>query len=139
MNNEPHLSCEIEGEVPFYDLDPAQIVWHGNYLNYFEYARQALFAQRGIDLNEFSRRTRYIFPISKTTTKHIYPLRHKDVYICKATLMEARTRIILDFQIRLRDKGIICAEGRTEQVAVKFPEMKLVLYVPEEIRTALGF
>lgn len=31
-------SCEIIHRVPFYDLDPMQIVWHGNYFNYFENA-----------------------------------------------------------------------------------------------------
>lgn len=138
MKNEPQLSCAIEGRVPFYDLDPAQIVWHGNYLNYFENARQALFAQQGVDFNEYFRRTQYIFPISKTSAKHIYPLRYKDAYICRATLVEARTRIILDFEIRLKDKGRLCTQGRTEQVTVKSPEMKLELYIPEEIRTAMG-
>ena len=35
-------SFEVTIRVPFFDLDPMQIVWHGNYLNYFEIARAAL-------------------------------------------------------------------------------------------------
>ena len=34
--------AEIEIEVPFHDLDPMDVVWHGNYVRYFERARHAL-------------------------------------------------------------------------------------------------
>jgi len=36
---EKQKSFEVKIKVPFYDLDPMQIVWHANYLNYFEIAR----------------------------------------------------------------------------------------------------
>ena len=29
-------SSEIEIKIPFYDLDPMNIVWHGNYIKYLE-------------------------------------------------------------------------------------------------------
>ena len=133
------LSCKIERQVAFYDLDPLQIVWHGNYFNYFEDARRALFAQRGIDFNEFARRTGYSFPIIKTSTRHVCPLRYEDVFICKATLAEARTTLVVDFEIRLKGNGTLCTVGRTEQVAVKAPEMEMMLFIPEEIRSAVGY
>ena len=135
-----HLpSCEIVHRVPFYDLDPMQIVWHGNYFLYFEDARVALFAQVGIDLYEFYLRTQYLFPIIKTTTKHIYPLRHGDEFICKATVVEGKTKIVVDFEIRLKADDRVCTRGRTEQVAVKAPEMEIMFTIPDEIRLALGF
>lgn len=137
MKDKPHLSHETSGRVAFYDLDPMQIVWHGNYFNYFENARQALFASRGIDFNEYFQRTQCLFPIIRTSTKHVHPLRYNDLYVCTATLIEVRTTIIVDFAIRLKDKNILCTRGRTEQVCVKAPEMKLMLFIPEEIRTAM--
>ena len=139
MKDELRLSYEIEGRVAFYDLDPMHIVWHGNYFNYFEDARQALFAHRGIDLNEYFQRTQYCFPIIRTSTEHVHPLRCADAFICKAILVEARTKIVVDFEIRLKDNGKLCTIGRTEQVAVKVPEMEMLIFVPEEIRTALMF
>ena len=134
-----HLSCEITRTVPFYDLDPMQIVWHGNYFHYFEDARVALFAQVGIDLYEFYTRTQYLFPIIKTSTKHIYPLRNGDEFICKAAVVEGKSKIVVDFEIRLKSDGRICTRGRTEQVTVKAPEMEIIFTIPDEIRTALGF
>jgi len=139
MIDKAQLSHEIEGRVAFYNLDPMQIVWHGNYFNYFEDARRALFAHRGVDLNEFFRRSQCLFPIIRTSSKHIYPLRYADVFICKAILVEAKTKIVMDFEIRLKDGGKLCTRGRTEQVTVKAPEMEIMFNVPDEIRRALGF
>jgi len=45
----------------------------------------------------------------------------------------------VDFEIRKVDGPQICTRGRTEQVAVKTPEMEMLFSVPEEIRKALGF
>lgn len=132
-------SCEIMHKVPFYDLDPMQIVWHGNYFHYFEDARVALFSQLGIDLYEFYVRTQYLFPIIKTSTKHIYPLRYGDEFICKASLVEGKMKIVVDFEITLKHDKKLCVRGRTEQVAVKAPEMEIMFTIPDEIREALGF
>jgi acyl-CoA thioester hydrolase len=71
-------SFEVKIRVPFFDLDPMQIVWHGNYLNYFEIARAALFDSKGVDLYSYYDKHQLIFPIIRTSTKHIFPLRHRD-------------------------------------------------------------
>ena len=125
--------------VPFHDLDPMHIVWHGNYMKYFDVARFALFDRYGIDLYEYSNRTLIIFPIIKTNTKHIIALRNKDEFIVKATAFEAKAKIIIDFQIMRSKTGEICTKGRSEQVAVKLPEMEMLFEIPDDIRQALGF
>jgi len=131
--------AESRHQVAFYDLDPIQVVWHGNYLNYFENARTALFNENRIDLYEFYVREGIVFPIIKTSTKHIIPLRYHDEFICRATIVDARVKIVVDFEIRKVDSPQVCTRGRTEQVAVKTPEMEMLFSVPEEIRKALGF
>ena len=132
-------SCEVTLTVPFYDLDPLHIVWHGNYLKYFDIARSELFTGSGMDLFDYFKRTNTLFPITKTSTKHIVPLRYRDEFICKATCNEAQYKIVIDFKIRLVKNNQICAKGRSEQVAVKYPEMKIMFEIPKDIRKALGF
>ncbi|MBN1474900.1 MAG: acyl-CoA thioesterase [Syntrophaceae bacterium] len=132
-------SFEVKISVPFFDLDPMQIVWHGNYLNYFEIARAALFDHHGVDLYSYYEKHGLIFPIIKTSTKHILPLRHRDEIICKATLVDVNIKIVVDFEIRLATSGKICARGRTEQVTVKVPEMETLFAIPDEIKKATGF
>ncbi|PKN17773.1 MAG: acyl-CoA thioesterase [Deltaproteobacteria bacterium HGW-Deltaproteobacteria-6] len=132
-------SFEVKISVPFFDLDPMQIVWHGNYLNYFELARAELFLHYGVDLYSYYEREKIIFPIIRTATKHIFPLKHRDCVICKATLVDANIKLVVDFEIRKTQDGSVCARGRTEQVAVKTPEMETLFSIPRDIRNLLGY
>jgi len=131
--------CEVHLQVPFHDLDPLQMVWHGNYLKYFDIARSALFVQGGVDLFEYFKTTNCFFPITKTSTKYIASLRYLDRFKSIATVVEAQYKIVIDFEIRLIKDHQICARGRSEQVAVKHPDMEILFEIPPDIRAALGF
>ncbi len=139
METKTGPSREVTLKVPFYDLDPMQIVWHGNYLKYFDFARSELFDGLGVDLFEVHEKSGFIFPIVRSAVKHIRPLRRGDEFVCKATVKEARTKIVVAFEIRLVEDGMLCAKGSTEQVAVRVPAMELAFAIPEEISRALGF
>ena len=130
------FSTSVTLKVPYYDVDLMQIVWHGNYLKYFDVARQALFRKYGVDLQRTIEDTRYAFPIVRSTIKHMWPLRFDDEFTCTVVLKEARVRIVLDFEIKLISNGKLCAKGWTEQVAVLLPEMEMVFQIPEEIQKA---
>jgi len=125
-------------KVPFHDLDPLNVVWHGNYLKYFDIARFGLFAEAGIDLYRYSLEKKYIFPLTKTSTKYISPLRHDDEFICTATLLESTVKIVIGFEIRRVRDNVICTKGTSDQVAVKLPEMEIMFEIPADIREAFG-
>lgn len=139
MSIEKNRSCEVVLKVPFHDLDPLQMVWHGNYLKYFDIARSALFVQGGVDLFDYFKMNHYLFPLTKTTTKYIASLRYLDEFKSIATVVEAQYKIVIDFQIRLLKNNQICARGRSEQVAVRHPDMEIMFEIPGDIRAALGF
>lgn len=134
-----NMNFEINMRVPFNDLDPLQIVWHGNYLKYFDIARFGLFKQAGVDLYLYFKRRQIVFPVTRVSAKHIIPLRFDDEFICKATVVEAVYKIVLDFEIRLSGNGQICTRGKSEQLAVKWPEMEMQFEIPGDVTRALGF
>jgi acyl-CoA thioester hydrolase len=136
IKNLPSVAVNLR--VPFHHLDPLGVVWHGNYLKYFDIARFALFAQQGVDLYRLHQQTHYILPVIKTDVKYVHPLYHGDEFICQATLAQANIKIVLNFEIRLIKNGQLCAKGTGEQVAVKLPDMEMMLRLPDEIRMALG-
>ncbi|MEW6670942.1 MAG: thioesterase family protein [Thermodesulfobacteriota bacterium] len=138
MSNEKNRICEVLLTVPFHDLDPLQMVWHGNYLKYFDIVRSALFVQGGVDLFEYFKTTHYIFPVTKTSTKYITSLRYLDKFKSIAKVVEAQYKIVIDFEIRLVKNNQICARGRSEQVAVRHPDMEILFEIPADIRAALG-
>jgi len=130
---------EKQFSVPFYDLDPMQMVWHGNYLKYFDTTRAELCYALGFDPIEYFKKNNILFPIIKTSTKHIVSLRYRDQFTCKALVKDARYKIVVDFEIRLNNNGTLCAKGRSEQVAVKYPETEILFEIPDDIRNKLGF
>jgi len=132
------VTHDIQMKVPFHDLDPMQVVWHGNYFKYFDVARFGLFASVGVDLYGYLKSRQMVFPITRSSVKHILPLRFDDTFICRATVTEARYKIAMDFEIRRTDTGEICTRGKGEQVAVKLPDMTLEFEIPPEITRALG-
>ena len=132
------VSTSVTLKVPYYDVDPMQIVWHGNYLKYFEVARQALFEKYGVRMRGYTGDARYVFPVVRSMVKHIWPLRFDDEFTCTVVVKEARVRIVLDFEIRLIPNGRLCAKGWAEQVAVLLPEMEMSFQIPEEIQKALS-
>jgi acyl-CoA thioester hydrolase len=131
-------SATVRFSVPFCDVDAMQVVWHGNYYKYFDLARDRLFSDAGIDLYQVARDGGVVFPITRTQTKHIMPLRFRDEAECKATLVEAECRLVVDFELRLVGGSKLCAKGRTEQAAVRIDGWVLDLRLPDSIRLALG-
>lgn len=136
---DPDKTCDRRFMVPFHDLDPMQVMWHGNYLKYFDITRDALFRKLGLDLYHVYKDTQYIFPIIRTNIKHVSPLRFRDEFICRAVLKEVDYKIAVAFEIRLAEDNRISARGKSEQAAVKIPEMETMLKIPDEIRETLGF
>ena len=124
--------------IPFYDTDAMQVVWHGNYLKYFEIARDGLFREKGIDLYSFFDTHQYLFPIIRSSVKFISPLRFRDEITCTAFLKDVRRKIIMDFTIRRVPGRELCATGTTEQAAVSFKGEGMELEIPRELRFALG-
>ena len=131
-NNYPDYIKELE--VAFSDLDPMGIVWHGNYLKYFDYAREGLLKSLNVNLFQFFVETGYAFPVIRSNIKYISPLKYGDIFLCQATLIEWRRKITMEFEIRRKKDNCLCATGRGEQAAVKAPEMKLEYIIPEELQ-----
>ena len=139
LNSSNFLVATEHIKVPFYDLDPMRMVWHGNYLKYFDTTRAELFYAAGFDPLEYFKKTNYLFPIIKTSTKHIVSLRYRDEFECRAAVTEAEYKSVVDFEIRLIRDNQLCTRGRSEQVAVKYPDMEILFEIPDDIRKMLGF
>ena len=135
MTRIPHYSLRLK--VPFYDVDPMHIVWHGHYLKYFDKTRQAFAEKCQLDFYRYKEETGYVFPIIRSMVKHVYPLRFGDEFDCLLFVREVKVKVVLDFEIRLADSDKLCARGQTEQVALRLPEMEMELAIPDHVQKAL--
>ena len=59
----------LEIKIPFHDLDPMNIVWHGNYIKYLEQARCEMFNEIGYTYYDM-KNDNYAYPIAKMNTKY---------------------------------------------------------------------
>ncbi len=58
--------------VPFYDVDSMEIVWHGNYVKYFEEARCAFFERLGLTYRDMER-AGFLLPVVSLSIKYMHP------------------------------------------------------------------
>ena len=58
------ISKSVALKAQFYDVDSMNVVWHGNYVKYFETARCALLGEIGYGY-EAMRADGYAYPIVK--------------------------------------------------------------------------
>lgn len=131
-------SFSVRLRVPFHHIDPMQVVWHGHYFEYFEAARDGLFESLNINLESFYSKYGYIFPVIRSSVKFIRPLRYKDIFVCTARALEAKRKMVIDYEITMESDNKRCTVGRTEQVVLKMPEAEIEYEIPKEIRDAMG-
>ena len=63
-------SFRYELQVPFYDVDSMRIVWHGNYVKYFEEARCAFFENLGMTYREMEE-AGFLLPVVSLEIKYM--------------------------------------------------------------------
>lgn len=111
----PPDAAVIEGEVPFHDVDPLHIVWHGHYYKYLEVARTALFRRHGIDGKEILD-LGYRLVVAHSECRHVAPLTYGERYRVKAWFLDTEQRINVGYEVWNLSKDERAARGRTELV-----------------------
>ena len=124
------FSTEVVIQVPFHDLDPMQIVWHGRYAQYFEVARCKLLEEIGYsykDMNESG----YSWPIIDMRIQYVRPARFNQKLIVRATLKEYQNRLKIRYEIRDVENGERVTKGYTSQVAVRISDGVMLMSSPD--------
>jgi acyl-CoA thioester hydrolase len=111
-----NLTEETEFTVEFYDVDSMDIVWHGNYVKYFEKARCALLDKIGYGYQEM-RASGYAFPVTDLRLKFIRPLRFRERVLARAILEEYENRIRIKYELYNAGTGVLTTRGLSTQMA----------------------
>lgn len=130
MRHRGPLSVTVEVEVPFHDVDLAQIVWHGHYLKYLENARWALMARIGYQLEDMIGAAEG-WPLVDVRVKYLRAARFQERLLVEAHLIEWQTRLVINYLVRDAANGERVARAQTTQVAVRMPETTLMFELPE--------
>ncbi len=123
------ISFTSEVRVRFTETDPLGIVWHGNYIQYFEDGREAFGRHHGISYLD-QKKHNFSTPIVKSTCEHKLPLKYGDVAKIKTTYVDTpAAKMIFNYEI-LNPEGKVVCTGQTIQVFVEL-HGELSLVIPE--------
>jgi acyl-CoA thioester hydrolase len=123
------LESEIDIKSQFYDLDPMNIVWHGNYARFFEQARCALLDKLDFNYQQMSE-TGYAWPIVDMRIKYVRPVRFPQTVRVTATLAEYENRLKINYLIRDAETLEKVTKGFTIQVAVDINTEEMMFQSP---------
>ena len=115
--------------IEFYDLDPMNIVWHGNYARFFEKARSDLLDLLGYNYLEMQA-SGYSWPIVDLRIKYIRPLQLKQKIVVEAGLIEYENRLKIEYSIYDEQSGDVLTRATSIQVAVKEGNQELEFESP---------
>jgi acyl-CoA thioester hydrolase len=124
-----HLTASVRVRVPFFDLDPAGVAWHGRYFQYFELARCALLETVGYSYEEMMD-SGILWPVADTNVRYLRPLLLNQEVTVTACLREWELRIVVDYRIE-DDNGTLFTRARTVQVPVVAETHELTLGSPD--------
>ncbi|PBJ12642.1 thioesterase family protein [Flavobacterium sp. ACN6] len=114
-NEATDLTVSHEIRIRFNETDPLGIVWHGNYITYFEDGREAFGRKHGLTYLDIGN-TGYTTPIVKSKCEHKLSLRYGDVVTIETTVVDTpAAKMIYRFKI-IDDKGEVACTGETVQV-----------------------
>jgi acyl-CoA thioester hydrolase len=130
-------SSEVEMQVQFFDLDPMEIVWHGNYVKYLEVARCALLDS--IDYNYAQMKASgYAWPVIDLQLRYAAPATFGQRLLLRADLVEWENRLRIDYLISDAASGKRLNRATTTQVAVDIASGEMCFVSPAILFQKLG-
>ncbi len=135
--NAANWSAEVELQVQFFDLDPMEIVWHGNYVKYLEIARCALLDR--IDYNyEQMKASGYAWPVIDLHLRYVAPARFGQKIALRAVIVEWENRLKIDYLITDVASGRRLTRATSTQVAVDIATGEMCFVSPPVLFEKLG-
>jgi acyl-CoA thioester hydrolase len=130
-------SAEVELQVQFFDLDPMEIVWHGNYVKYLEIARCALLDT--IDYNYVQmKESGYAWPIIDMHLRYAGSATFGQRIKIKAEIVEWENRLKINYEVRDAQSGRRLTRATTTQVAVDITNGEMCFVSPRILLDKLG-
>jgi len=104
--------------VLYVDTDRSQVVYHANYLRYFEFGRAALMRDADYPYKQVEENG-YIYPIIKTELSYHSPLYYDDLmHIYTRPSAIGLVKVRFDYIITKADSGEIVCLGFTQHCAI---------------------
>ena len=124
------VQAEVHVEVPFFDVDAMNMVWHGHYVKYLEVARCALLDRIGHNYVQM-KAAGYAWPVIDLQLRYVQAARFGQRLAVRADLVEWENRLKIHYLIRDAGTGVRLTRASTVQVAVRLADGAMQLASPD--------
>lgn len=133
MKDKNILSASTEIKIHFYDMDPLNIVWHGNYVKYLEVAREAFGEKYGIGYQDIYDQG-FIIPIADLQIKYLKMVKQGEALIIDIRYIPTKSaKLVFEYTIFRKMDHLIVAQAKTTQLFVTL-DGELQLSMPDFYR-----
>ncbi len=127
---------EYEVKVSFEDLDPMNVVWHGNYIRYMEQARCDMLEKLNYNYNDM-KSDGIAYPIAKMNIKYIKPAEFMDILTIKSDLISIDPTLDIKYYIFNKKTGDKIFEATTMQIRIDINTKETVYSPPVKFLQAI--
>lgn len=131
------LQHSLTLEVPFFDVDSMDIVWHGHYVKYLEIARCAFLSAMDYDYITM-KKNGYGWPVVQMNLKYVRPARFGQKIRIDVTLIEYESSLKFDYVIVDCDSNEKLTKASTMQVAVAIHNGEMQFQTPDSWQQAVA-
>jgi acyl-CoA thioester hydrolase len=110
---------EARVRVRYAETDQMGVVYHANYLVWFEVGRVELMREMGVTYRDMEKDSGALIPVVEVTARYMSPARYDDELVVKTSLAGVRSSVIrFRYQVvRVGDEQVLC-EGESVHIVV---------------------
>jgi acyl-CoA thioester hydrolase len=110
---------ETRLRVRYAETDQAGVVYHSNYLIWFEVGRVELCRDHGFNYRDLEQRADTWLPVTEARVRYRSPARYDDEILIRTRVAELRRRAVtFAYQVLRASDGALLAEGETAHIVL---------------------
>jgi acyl-CoA thioester hydrolase len=110
---------ETRLRVRYAETDQMNVVYHSNYVIWFEVGRVEFMRQLGITYRDLEQRDQLHLPVVEVRCRYKAPARYDDEITIRTHIARLRSSLIqFQYQVLRAEDGLLLAEGESTHVAV---------------------
>ncbi len=133
LKSHKYIEHFVELNIRFSEVDAMNVVWHGNYLKFFEDGREALGQKYNLQYLDFAAKGFFV-PIVRSEIDHLATVEYGHKIKVTVRLYDSpAAKLIHEYEVYNLTTGKLAAKGKTIQVFVNLNK-ELELNMPEFYR-----
>ena len=130
------MEYNYEMTVPFYDVDPMLVVWHGNYVKYLEDARCFFLKHCNMTYPDMEK-IGLAFPVVELSVKYIHPCQFGHQLVIRTVLDSCENFLIFKYEIKDKLSGKTLCKAQTKQMCVSLKTKESLFEIQQIVQEKL--